>query len=163
MDEKIVKYIINNPLRLAFGIFLIWIFSGIIIWFCFESEKRGIFGDMFGAVNSLFSGFALAGIIYTILLQREELSLQREELRLTRDEMKRSADAQENADKSFKEQVELMYQSNVIAGKTSLLNTHLAKYEILKKENSSSIHRNFETQRIEKLMQEIQELTSKQT
>lgn len=47
---------------------------------------RGTFGDMFGSVNALFSGLALAGIILTILLQRKELKLQREELRETRTE-----------------------------------------------------------------------------
>lgn len=51
-------------------------------------EERGQFGDMFGAVNALFSGFAFAGIIVTILLQREELTLQRQELELTREELK---------------------------------------------------------------------------
>lgn len=49
-------------------------------------SNRGQFGDMFGAVNALFSGCAFAGIIITILLQREELSLQRKELRDTRAE-----------------------------------------------------------------------------
>jgi hypothetical protein len=34
---------------------------------------RGQFGDQFGAVNALFSGFAFAGIIFTILLQRSDL------------------------------------------------------------------------------------------
>ncbi|CAA9202114.1 putative phage abortive infection protein [Flavobacterium collinsii] len=48
--------------------------------------KRGTFGDMFGGVNALFSGLALAGIILTILLQRKELRFQREELRETRKE-----------------------------------------------------------------------------
>lgn len=47
---------------------------------------RGTFGDMFGSINALFSGLALAGIILTILLQRKELSLQRQELRDTRKE-----------------------------------------------------------------------------
>ena len=50
---------------------------------------------MFGAVNALFSGFALAGVIYAILLQRKELSLQRRELELNRQELSRSAEAQE--------------------------------------------------------------------
>jgi hypothetical protein len=43
---------------------------------------------MFGSVNALFSGFAFAGIIVTILLQSEELALQRKELGLTREELK---------------------------------------------------------------------------
>lgn len=50
-------------------------------------ENPGTFGDMFGSINALFSGLAFAGIIYTILLQREELGLQREELTATRKEL----------------------------------------------------------------------------
>ncbi|MGV6844937.1 MAG: hypothetical protein ACWA42_02275 [Lutibacter sp.] len=46
--------------------------------------ERGTFGDMFGAVNALFSGLAFAGIIITIILQSRELKLQREELADTR-------------------------------------------------------------------------------
>lgn len=48
--------------------------------------KGGTFGDSFGALNALFSGFAFAGIIYTIFLQKQELKLQRKELRQTREE-----------------------------------------------------------------------------
>ena len=29
-------------------------------------EVRGQFGDLFGSINSLFSGFAFAALIYTI-------------------------------------------------------------------------------------------------
>ncbi|RFC54041.1 putative phage abortive infection protein [Brumimicrobium aurantiacum] len=77
-----------------------WIALGVIIlivtaWFYayfslidVKPEIRGTFGDMFGGVNALFSGLALAGIIYTILLQRNELKLQRDELRETRMEFK---------------------------------------------------------------------------
>ncbi len=52
-----------------------------------EPSGPGTFGDQFGAVNSLFSGLALAGIIYTIILQRKELQHQRKELQLTRKEL----------------------------------------------------------------------------
>ena len=38
------------------------------------SEAQGQFGDKFGAINSLFSGFAFAAIIFTIILQNRELS-----------------------------------------------------------------------------------------
>ena len=41
-------------------------------------EDRSRFGEMFGSVNTLFSGLAFAGVIYTILLQRKELESQRE-------------------------------------------------------------------------------------
>lgn len=55
-----------------------------------DPDNRGTFGDMFGSVNSLFSGLAFAGIIYTIYIQRKELALQREELSLQREEIKNS-------------------------------------------------------------------------
>lgn len=53
-----------------------------------EPTNQGTFGDMFGAVNALFSGLAFAGLIITLLYQREELKLQREELQETRKELK---------------------------------------------------------------------------
>lgn len=53
-----------------------------------ELSDQGTFGDKFGAVNALFSGLAFAGLIITLLYQREELKLQREELQETRKELK---------------------------------------------------------------------------
>lgn len=70
-------------------IFIVWVASIFgLTQFISDSEKKGQFGDSFGAINSLFSGLALAGIIYTIYLQKKELSLQRKELRDTREEFK---------------------------------------------------------------------------
>lgn len=57
-------------------------------------SERGQFGDAFGALNALFSGFAFAAIFVTLLLQGrqllkqdEQLALQREDLRLQREQM----------------------------------------------------------------------------
>jgi hypothetical protein len=50
-----------------------------------NNDKSSI-GSMFGVASALFSGLAFGGIIYTILLQRNELELQRHELRQTREE-----------------------------------------------------------------------------
>ncbi|MBQ8437503.1 MAG: hypothetical protein IJX21_02005, partial [Alistipes sp.] len=59
----------------------IWLLSWVLIDLCIsESNDRGTFGDKFGAVNALFSGLAFAGLIVTLLYQKEELKLQREEL-----------------------------------------------------------------------------------
>jgi hypothetical protein len=44
-----------------------------------DFAKRGQFGDMFGAVNSLFTSMAMAAALYTIYLQHKELQAQREE------------------------------------------------------------------------------------
>lgn len=50
-------------------------------------EDAAAFGDMFGAVNALFSGLAFVGVVVAILLQRKELELQRKELESTRLEL----------------------------------------------------------------------------
>lgn len=52
-----------------------WWGSGFWINKNINPDYRGIVGDMFGAVNALFSGLAFAGLIYTITVQRKELSL----------------------------------------------------------------------------------------
>lgn len=70
---------------LALSVFAIWATSGYIL---IDNPERGTIGDMFGAVNSLFSGLAFAGLIYTIFLQKNELGLQRKELEFTRDELR---------------------------------------------------------------------------
>ncbi|MFC4635768.1 hypothetical protein ACFO3O_17795 [Dokdonia ponticola] len=70
-------------------ILALWVISALIIYFSFDlSADRGTFGDMFGAINSLFSGLALFGIIISILIQQNELNLQRKELSDTRLEFK---------------------------------------------------------------------------
>jgi hypothetical protein len=68
-----------------------------------DLPRSGQAGDLFGSVNSLFSGLAFAGVIVAILLQREELQLQRQELAQTRKELQRSASAQENFEKALRE------------------------------------------------------------
>ncbi|MBE9460594.1 putative phage abortive infection protein [Dyadobacter subterraneus] len=72
----------------AFIITLLWLISWICIDKFIDSENRGTFGDKFGAVNALFSGLALAGIIYSLSMQKQELALQRQELTATRNEFR---------------------------------------------------------------------------
>ena len=52
-----------------------------------EDVSRSAFGDVFGAVDTLFAGLAFAGLIYAIILQSKELRLQRGELQLQREEL----------------------------------------------------------------------------
>src|SRR5260221_11480810 len=55
-------------------VIIIWVSSPIIIRYLFQNwQCAGLFGDSFGAVNSLFSGLAFAAIIYTIYVQKNEL------------------------------------------------------------------------------------------
>ena len=66
---------------------IIWALSFLLFTTNWDKEERGTFGDMFGAVNALFSGLAFAGLIVTLIMQHEELGLQRKELAQTNDEL----------------------------------------------------------------------------
>jgi len=80
------------------GVLSLWVGSGVLLY-CLPD--RGTFGDMFGAVNSLFSGLAFVGVVFAILLQREELQLQREELIDTKKTLKETSESQELSAKSL--------------------------------------------------------------
>ncbi len=85
------------------GVVLLWALTPVVIYFLplKDMSERGQLGDLFGSVNALFSGLAFAGVVFAILLQRQELTLQRQELRETRQEMKRTADAQDAAQQAL--------------------------------------------------------------
>lgn len=74
-------------------------------------SDRGTFGDMFGGLNALFSGFAFGGIILTIYLQSRDLALQRDELRSTREEFKtqNTTLTLQRFDSTFFKSVELLH------------------------------------------------------
>lgn len=88
----------NNRLLAALivGVIAAWIFTFLAVYASpLETwTERGQFGDLFGSLNSLFSGLAFAGFFFTIRLQQQQLEkqeaqldLQREELGLQRQEM----------------------------------------------------------------------------
>ncbi|MCD6365303.1 MAG: hypothetical protein J7M14_05455 [Planctomycetes bacterium] len=76
-------------------------------------DRYGLFGDSFGAVNSLFSGLALIGVVLAIFLQREDLKLQREDFRA-------SLDAQERAVRMQQFQVRIAALSSALQAKESI-------------------------------------------
>ncbi|WP_059019370.1 putative phage abortive infection protein [Vibrio coralliirubri] len=87
MSTKQLQWILIGGAVIAIGsyasllIYLAWPINEISI------NKAGVFGDSFGILTSLFSALAFAGMIITILLQKEELGLQRQELADTRQEI----------------------------------------------------------------------------
>lgn len=85
----------------AGGVVVVWAASGYLLY---GYEGRGTFGDMFGAVNALFSGLAFAGVIYAIVLQRDELELQRRELEQTRKELEGQKEALNSQNEAFARQ-----------------------------------------------------------
>lgn len=52
----------------------------------YPADIRGTHGDMFGAVNAIFSGLAFAGIIISLYLQRIDLKNQFKEIKKTNEE-----------------------------------------------------------------------------
>ena len=88
------------PLIFAVAVFGIWGLTWLLTTMAIGPwDSRGQFGDMFGSANTLFSGLALAGIIYAILLQKRELGLQRQELKHTREVLARTAQSQHSQSK----------------------------------------------------------------
>ncbi len=72
-------------------VIVMWLFNAFIYPLWVPSlSSRASNGDAFGAVNALFSGLAFAGLIYTMIMQRQELEMQRKELAMQRQEMKDS-------------------------------------------------------------------------
>lgn len=68
----------NNTKFLLIGLCSIF-FMIIVLWLNYQytiklgKDYQGIFGDMFGASNALFTGLSFTGLIITILLQRQEI------------------------------------------------------------------------------------------
>lgn len=107
---------------IALAVTALWIVAPLLVaHFVSEWPVRGQFGDMYGAVNSLFSGLAFAGLIYTVHLQRQELSLQRRELELTRSELQRTATAQEASEKALTKQVSALESAAALNALSSVI------------------------------------------
>jgi len=124
-----------RPLVFAFlGVLALWSLSLALTLILFGTwATRSAFGEMFGAVNTLFSGLAFAAFVYTVVLQREELALQRRELELTREELARSAAAQERSEGTLFSQLKVMD----VTAQLSALNSLIEHYRV--KINSTDV------------------------
>ncbi len=102
----------NLLLKLILLVVFIWGLSAVlIIAFLSEWSNRGAFGDLFGAVNSLFSALAFAVLIYTIILQHEQIKQNREEIILNRKELEKSSKLQRKSQSVLVQQVEQTHLS----------------------------------------------------
>jgi hypothetical protein len=113
-------------LSLIFGL-LLSVFSlqsclaFLVFFYIPDWQTRGQFGDMFGTINSIFSGLNFSGLLYTLLLQREALALQQSDFNLTREELRRTAQAQENSEVLSKIHVENAKRAAELAAVSVLL------------------------------------------
>ena len=153
----------KNYLGLA-SLLLLVVLAWRGLWYGFENwwgpcniAERGTFGDSFGSINSLFSALAFAGIIYTIILQHNELKLQRQELEQTRNELKRSADAQDRSEKQLERQSNNLKET----AKLNALNSLLTFYIELAKSGKDKEERLFAAEKQKFYMLKIQEILNK--
>ncbi|MDY6371733.1 MAG: putative phage abortive infection protein [Bacteroidales bacterium] len=87
-------------------------------------EKRGQFGDMFGFIGALFSGLAFAGLIVTMLQQREDLQNQKDEIKLQRQDLEAQTEAlklQKEEIAQTNKELELQRKEMVEQNKTIIL------------------------------------------
>ena len=116
------------------AILIIWVATGYLVYSWLPDwPTRGQFGDVFGTVNALFSGLAFTGLIYTVFLQREELSLQRTELELTRQELRRSAHAQEQSEIALRAQARAASMSAKMSTASALLEHYRGELEQMRR------------------------------
>lgn len=87
----------NWQFHLVWGSVLI-IIVGLYVYLGFDQfddstpSDAGQFGDRFGAVNALFTGLSLAGLVLAILLQRQEIIQARTEFRAAWAQLQESRD-----------------------------------------------------------------------
>jgi cation transport regulator ChaC len=117
-------------------------------------SEKGQLGDTFGAVNALFSGLAFAGVIYTIHLQRHELSLQRRELELTRQELKRTAEAQEASERALTKQAAALE----VAARLNALSSVILHYPTMISQIASAAQRSEAERRHVDYVRQLEEM-----
>ena len=114
---------------------MLWFSSWLIIThYIKDPTNQGTFGDTFGAVNALFSGLAFAGLIATLLYQKEELKLQREELQQTREELKGQREEFEEQNKTLKRQRFENTFFNMLSLQQEITNNLLLQCKIFKED-----------------------------
>jgi hypothetical protein len=118
-----MKHILNSFTALIIFTIAIWFLSAIgIMFFLDDWSDRGTFGDLFGAVNALFSGLAFAGLLYSLIENRKQISSQQEELFINRKELLKARKIQEKTEKAIEAQVAQMRNTARLGGLNTLVN-----------------------------------------
>jgi septal ring factor EnvC (AmiA/AmiB activator) len=102
---------------------LIWAISGVAIYYLGKDwSERGTMGDMFGVINALFSGLAFAGLIFTIILQRQEITTNREEIEMNRKELHKSVRAQQKTQQALQDQARQTHLTARVNAMSTVIN-----------------------------------------
>jgi len=124
--KKIKEHMSKNPFGyISLLIFIVWAATPYLMRLIVSKDypKLGQVGDMFGAINALFSGITIAGLIITILRQRDEIKeaanqfiQQKDQLQSHHDEQKNQArtifDEQKNQARTIFDEQKKQIQTN---------------------------------------------------
>ncbi len=105
----------NAIILVLSSIVLVWSFFPLLLQIINPSNslnELAQLGDSYGAINSLFSGLALAGIVISIYMQSQDLKLNREELKLTRAELALTRDEIKGQTEQLEAQADSMKVQN---------------------------------------------------
>lgn len=123
-----MRRILNSFTAIIAFTVAIWFFSALaILYFIDDWSARGTFGDLFGAVNALFSGLAFAGLLFSLFENRKQIAQQQEELLVNRQELLKARKIQEKTEKAIEAQVAQMKNTARLNGLNTLVNYFTAK------------------------------------
>lgn len=122
----------------------------LVVHFIGDWQSRGQFGDLFGVTNSLFSGLAFAGLVYTINLQERQLRLQSAEHRRSDASAQETLRLTSDSVKIAREELRLAEKPQALGVAVTLLNhyeSELARIENLDRRSLGS--GNFDEKRVQ--------------
>ena len=126
----------RNLCLVVLFVFILWL-AVFGVWLCyavtksnhrFDPERAGQFGDFFGSVNALFTGLALAGVAYAVLLQHQELDAAKEQLQLARAEAKGGEEARRKSEEAMAKQIESMRVAAMLTAADAIATSSIDLY-----------------------------------
>lgn len=144
-----IKFLKKHPISIFIIVIIIWVITYFIMQ---QIDKPNEVGDSYGALNTLFSGLAFAGIIISIFMQNQELAMQRDEIILNRDELIETRKEISNQAVQMTRQAENLK----ISAKLSALSTLLSYY--LEEQRKNPMNRRINQDKIDKLIHEIKQI-----
>jgi len=130
------------------SVFIAWIIAGGSMYIFFDGTERGTIGDMFGVINALFSGLAFGGVLFAILLQKNEL-------KVSLDSLSKSASAQAESSQALINQSDIMLTTAKLNGQSALLTTYLSLYN---KPNDKIFTKSFTIKSGDKVIKHIKKI-----
>jgi hypothetical protein len=97
-------------------------------------QERGQFGDVFGVVNATFSALAFSALVYTVILQRQDLLLQQEQIEGAKAQLKKSEEVQDRIAAALAEHARIVAQSTQLESACAMLQHCRSEIEILGRE-----------------------------